>query len=385
MTFLRTRRTWQAYLTISYYSYLLNSLGPLTPFLREELNLSYTVASFHFSAYALGIILTSLVLNLLVQRFGARRMVWVGVFGIALGTLLLIAGRSPAVTVAGAFSMGLLGVMIVALLNAALAEQHGEHRAVALAESTMIASLLSTLAPIAVGFFAQTDLTWRGALAIMLPAGPILWLVYRRDSLSAQPKPGETQAANTAREKKPPLPLAYWRFWTLALLVVAVEFCIIFWAADYLETVSGLSKANAATGLSAFMGSMLVGRWLVSRLLMRSKEQQLLMISLAASLGGFLLFWLSPGPAGALIGLVLAGFGVAGQFPIINALALSTVPDRMVEGSARITMSAGAAILFMPLLLARLADWFGLQPAYGLVLVLLIAALGLAAWSRQRR
>ena len=152
MPFIRTRQTWQAYITISYYSYLLNSLGPLTPFLRDELGLSYTVASFHFSAYALGIILTSLILNNFVRRFGARTMVWVGVFGIALGAVLLMAGRSPVMTVAGAFSMGLLGVMIVALLNYALAEQHGEHRAVALTESTMIASLLSTLAPVAVGF-----------------------------------------------------------------------------------------------------------------------------------------------------------------------------------------------------------------------------------------
>lgn len=383
MPFLRTRRTWQAYITISYYSYLLNSLGPLTPFLRDELGLSYTVASFHFSAYAMGIILTSLVLSRFVQRFGARTMVWVGVFGIALGALLLMAGRSPVMTVAGAFSMGLLGVMIVALLNAALAEQHGEHRAVALAESTMIASLLSTLAPIAVGFFARTDLTWRGALGLMLPAAPILWLVFHRDSLGAEPEPAQERQLTTASKKQPPLPLAYWRYWTLGLLVVAVEFCIIFWASDYLETVSGLSKANAALGLSAFMGAMLVGRWLVSRLLMRSKEQRLLMISMAAALVGFLLFWLSPGPFVALIGLVLAGLGVAGQFPIINALGLATVPDRMYEGSARMTMAAGAAILLMPLLLARLADWFGLQPAYGLVLVLLVIALLLAGWSKK--
>ena len=220
----------------------------------------------------------------------------------------------------------------------------------------------------------------------MLPAAPILWFIYHKDTFGAEPdRTVEQNIQQTTRKDLPPLPLAYWRFWTLALLVVAVEFCIIFWAADYLETVSGLSKANAAMGLSAFMGAMLVGRWLVSRLLMRSKEQQLLLISMVVALVGFLLFWRSPGPLGALIGLVLAGLGVAGQFPIINALALASVPDRMVEGSARITLAAGAAILLMPLLLARLADWFGLQPAYGLVLVLLIMALALAGMARKRK
>src|SRR5512133_2282080 len=98
-TFIRTRLTWQAYLTISYYSYLLNSLGPLTPFLRDEMGLSYTLASFHFSAYSLGVIVTGLVMNWAVQHLGVRRTLWSGVFGMALGTLLLVAGRSPVITI----------------------------------------------------------------------------------------------------------------------------------------------------------------------------------------------------------------------------------------------------------------------------------------------
>jgi len=73
LRFVRTRRTWQAYLSVSYFAFFINSLGALTPFLRDELGLSYTLASLHFSAFALGVIMIGLGLSAVVRRFGARR------------------------------------------------------------------------------------------------------------------------------------------------------------------------------------------------------------------------------------------------------------------------------------------------------------------------
>jgi fucose permease len=230
----------------------------------------------------------------------------------------------------------------------------------------------------------------------MLFAAPVLWLLFGKDpgasDAGSQKAGGEdaeamksSAAAAAAAHPRAPLPLTYWIYWVLILLVEAVEFLILLWGADYLEKVSGLSKANAALGMSAFMGSMLVGRALVSRLLRRSQEQRLVLGSLLLSTAGFLLFWLSPGPLPAIFGLLVAGLGVAGQFPILNSLALSSVPGRMVEGSGRITLAVGLAILLLPLLLGRLADWVGIRPAYGLELVLLVTAIGLMLWLGKRK
>lgn len=391
-TFTRTRLTWQAYLTIAYYSYLLNALGPITPFLREEMQLSYTVASFHFSAYALGVIVTGFLMGWAARRIGLHPLLWVGVFGMALGALLLVAGQTSPVSIAGAFFIGLLGVLISALFSSALAEQHGTFRAVALTESTMLASLFSALAPITVSFFARTPLTWRAALCLMVLAAPVLWLIYGKDRLESRPveQAAAASPSSSIPAAKGPLPKTYWLYWTLAFLVEAIEFCIIFWAADYLEKVIGFSKANAALGVSAFMGAMLTGRWLVSRLLLRSQEQRILMISLFIAALGFLAFWLAPagtalGSVLALLGLGVAGLGVAGLFPIINALALSSAPERMVEASGRISLAVGSSIFLLPLLLARLADWFGIRSAYGLEVALLAAAILLATQAKVRK
>ena len=55
-TFRRDRFTWLLYLVLAFYGYFINILGPITPFLRSELGLSYTVSSLHFAAFAVGML-----------------------------------------------------------------------------------------------------------------------------------------------------------------------------------------------------------------------------------------------------------------------------------------------------------------------------------------
>lgn len=87
-TFHRDRFTWLAYLSIAFYGYFLNVLGPITPFLKEELHLTYTVSSFHFTAFAIGIFLVGAGGHLVIERLGRQRSLWVGLFGMSLSTLL---------------------------------------------------------------------------------------------------------------------------------------------------------------------------------------------------------------------------------------------------------------------------------------------------------
>jgi hypothetical protein len=46
-TFHRDRFTWLAYLLLAFFSYFINILGPISPFLKDELKLSYKVSSLH--------------------------------------------------------------------------------------------------------------------------------------------------------------------------------------------------------------------------------------------------------------------------------------------------------------------------------------------------
>jgi len=397
--FRRSRATWQAYLSNAYFSYFINTLGPLAPFLRDELGLTYTVASLHMSAYALGTVLTGLVLSRIIRRAGAYRVVWGGAVGMALGALLIIVGRHEAVTIAGAFLMGVLGVGIIAIFQGVLAEQHGEQRGVALIEFSVVGTVLAALAPLAVGIFARTPLTWRAAVAL----GPLflaaLWLAFRTDRVGPSApapsgKPAADGAATSPRvDASGRLPFIYWLYWAAGLLAVAIEFCYLLWGADYLEKVGGLARPDAALGMSLFMGFMLAGRIINSRLIWAVPARGLLAVSLGITALGYALFWLGPialaGSPGlvALAGLALSGLGIAGLYPLLASLALGASPGRIVEASASFTLSAGIAILAMPLLLGRLADWIGIRDAYGLLALLLVLSgvLNAAAGRIQSR
>src|SRR6185295_8761871 len=105
-TFHRDRFTWLAYLSLAFYGYFLNILGPITPFLKEELHLTYTVSSFHFTAFAVGILLIGLGGHILIQHLGKQRSLWLGLFGMSLSALLLIAGKNPFLTIGACFLMG---------------------------------------------------------------------------------------------------------------------------------------------------------------------------------------------------------------------------------------------------------------------------------------
>src|SRR5215510_1983916 len=97
--FVRGRATWLAYFMLAYYGYFLNIFGPITPFLKNELNLTYTVSSLHFSAFAVGMIIAGLTGHRVIQRLGRWTALWTAAFGMSLSSLLLIAGLTPYVTI----------------------------------------------------------------------------------------------------------------------------------------------------------------------------------------------------------------------------------------------------------------------------------------------
>ena len=174
-TFHRDRFTWLLYLVLAFYGYFINILGPITPFLRSELGLSYTVSSLHFAAFAVGMLGVGLFGHLLIRRVGRWHALWIGVVGLSLGALLLVTGKTPVITIVASFLMGLVGSLIIVIVPAALSDLHGELRAIPLSESNVISSLAATVAPLMVGLFARTTGDWRLALGTIAMTPVLLY------------------------------------------------------------------------------------------------------------------------------------------------------------------------------------------------------------------
>ncbi len=239
---------------------------------------------------------------------------------------LLIVGKSPIVTIGASFLMGLIGSLILAIVPAALSDQHGEMKAVALSEANVIASLLATSAPLLVGWFAHSIGNWRWALGSMACIPILMFLGLGKNS-----SPVSTSAAEERAQANQTLPSLFWIYWVGIVLGVSVEFCMIFWSADYIEQVLGLSKANAAQAVSLFLAAMIVGRLLGSRLVQRFSTRVVITASIVIAGIGFLLFWRTENTLIGLSGLFLTGLGVANLYPLILSLAISAAHGNTVQ------------------------------------------------------
>lgn len=369
--FVRDRLTWMAYFLLAYYAYTQAALGPLMPFLRSELSLSYTLAGLHLSAFALGMIGAGLTTDRLAQRWGRWVIFWGGGLGMALGALGLTLSHQAVLTIASIFGMGYLGSLLLILIQTTLSDRHGEQRVIPLTESNVGSAFAAMLAPVAVGSFERWGLGWRGAMVLAVLV--FAWLALR---FHGELLPAAKPATTRVRAAAPPLPLLYWAYWLVIYLGVSIEWCLIFWGADFLEKVIGLSQVNAATMMSVFFVAMVIGRFGGSRLSRLVPSPTLLLIAAGITLAGFPFFWLARLAPLNLAGLFIAGLGVANLFPLTLAVALGVVPAQTDTASARASMGGGLAILIAPLALGWVADQAGIQNAYGIVAVLAAIAAG---------
>ena len=372
--FSRDPATWMTYGLVGYFAFMETVLGPIMPFLRRELDLGYTVASLHFSAFALGAVLLGFFGDRVVGLWGRRAALWGGAAGMAAGAVLLISSPSAVGTVLAAFVMGICGAQVLVTSQALLSDRHGEWSAVALTESNVTASACAIAAPLLVGASAALGLGWRAALAL-----PAVALVLLAAGFFARPPDlPQNTGEDTVRANDRTLPPRYWAFWVLVALGVASEWCVAYWGADFLADGTGLTRPAAATSLTVFFAAMLTGRIASSRLARTLPPTFLLVATICAALVGFPLFWLSPGIAFTLAGLFITGLGIGSVYPLGVSAAIASAPDNADAAAARLAVGGGGAILVAPFVLGALADRIGIASAFGIVVPMLLAAVSLA-------
>jgi fucose permease len=373
--FVRDRFTWLAYAMLAYFAYLQAALGPLMPFLRAELSLSYTVAGVHLSAFAVGMIVAGLIGDLLARKWGRRKLFWAGALGMAGGAGLLVLGQQAPVTVGAVLIMGLLGALLLVMIQASLSDRHGDQRAVALTEANVAAGVAGVFAPLAVGGFEQLGMSWRHAL---VAAVVLMVLAAMRFHQVPIPNIGLSDDLDDAKDSGP-LPSIFWAYWCVLILVVSIEWCLVFWGADFLENVVGFPKATAATLMTVYWIAFVGGRFAGSRFARGFPAYRLLLVALAITIVGFPLFWLASPPLINLAGLFLVGLGIANLFPLTMSVALGVAPGLANATSARISLGSGLAILTVPLAVGWLADRITLRSAFAVEALLLLVAT-IIAW-----
>jgi fucose permease len=373
--FTRSRFTLSAYILLGFYAFIQSALGPIMPFVRAELALNYTVTGLHLTAFAFGMVIAGSSSAPIAHRIGRRRLYWGGGLGMCIGCGLFMLAQIAPLTILGTFVMGWLGTYLLVMIQSTLSDAHLENRAIAFTESNIVASIFAIFAPIMVGVGISLGLTWRFALTLGIGLWIVIVLFFRNAIL---PK---SKFEKREVEQQESLPRLFWFYWFVVFLSVALEWCMIFWSADFLEKIVKLPTEQATSILSVYLLAMLIGRLIGSRLAYRYPSRQLFWLAIGVVVAGFPMFWLGQVPSINILGLFIVGLGTANLFPLGLSIASDVGENASDLASSWVSLGAGLAILILPQVLGSTADIIGIFNAYAVVpmfLVLLTITLLLA-------
>ena len=351
------------------------------PELQSDLDLSDATLGLTLVGMALGAMAASPVAGRLVGRVGSRPVLVVAAGG--LGASLWTVGAAPnppalfaALTVVGAtdaamdISMNANGAAYENLSGRSVMHGlHGTWSLGALAAAGIAAACAATGVP----------LTVQLALAGAVIAGSVL--VTGRGLVAGDAQPSVPADAG-AGEPTPGRAAASRRLIPAIVVLAAatvggaiIEGAPSDWSAIQLERI-GVAAGVSALGYAAFMAGMVGGRFAGDRLTDRFGGALVLRGGTALVAAGLVMGIAVNHPAAFAFGLVLAGLGAAGFFPLAFSAAART--EGMSPGSGAATVSLAARLGFMvePVLVGAVADLLSLRWAFGLVAVV---ALVLAA------
>lgn len=370
--FRRDRLTWLTYIQLGFYGALINGLGPALAGLRTDLGLSYAEAGLHSSLFAVGMLSAGLAGDRVVRWLGRRRTLWLSTIGLTAGVLVFVLGRALDVTLAGVLLAGTVGSLVILLVPAILSDHHGPRRAAAFSEANSVSSAMGAVAPLLVGASITLGGGWRpGLVAATILAVPALALLSRRVEI---PEPRPVATGSRGR-----LGTAYRVHWAMLVLVISAEFCLVFWTPDFLRTRFGLEPSLAAGAVTVFLVGMVTGRAAGARLALHHDPDVVVRVALLIAAAGFAIFWLSPWAALSVAGVLVAGLGMAGLYPMTLGLAVASALEATDLAASRAALASGSAVLAGPLVLAALADVAGIAIAFAIVPVLLALSWALQA------
>ena len=323
---------------LAWFAYLQAAPGLVIVHLRDELDLSYSTGGLHVAAFAAGSMVAGVVSARLERALGRRTLFWSAAALMGAGAIGLTAGRVAAVTVGSVLVMGVGGGLLLVTIQAALADHHGERRAVALAEANVAASVAYVVLIGVLSLTAALHAGWRVALLASLAVPALAWWSNRRLAIDAPP-PSERGAG--------PAPRRVLDRGRDALLHDRGRVVHHRLGRDLRRDAAGVSTDTAVALMAGYFGGVLAGRTLGSRLARRHDPARLLALALAVTAAGFAVLWPSTAPAQALAGLSLLGIGLGNLFPMGMSVAVALAPgaggagertgggDDVVRGPAR--------------------------------------------------
>ncbi len=240
-----------------------SALPPLLPVLSSEMGLSHAQAGMIESAYLVGYILVKVPVGYLANKFGAKRILLIGMIGYGTTSALFIFASSYPMVLLLRFLVGFFQGIHLPVANALLSERFGSRQGRAIGFHESGPNVGTTIAyPLAITI--ASIWSWRWAF-LLLSVPAFLLAVAAFSLLRDEPFGGQGQG-NATQENNQRLKDYAGVLLPMALAISLYNICLtalLTFTPSYLVEFRGLSLASAglismilpATGFVAKVGS----------------------------------------------------------------------------------------------------------------------------------
>jgi len=323
------------------------------PSIRSTFGLSLDALGALATTGAIGYMLSSFYSGRLLARLGVGGLLVVSCLATAVSLLGYAASPAWVLMVALGLLAGLGAGAIDAGLNTYAAAQFSPRTMNWLHASF---GLGAATGPLLMSSVISTGQSWRLGYLIVGLAQLGLAACFARTRIQWQTHAEAEQSTPT-----PSAPLAHtlrlpvaWLGILLFFLYTGLEFGAGQWLYTLLVEARGLAPALAGIWVSAFWGSLTVGRVLSGAIIERISMTTLLWLCMGGALLGVVLLWINLTPWLTLGGVILLGMALAPMFPSF----MSLTPARV--GPAHTANTVGFQVAAAMLGGATLVSGFGL-------------------------
>lgn len=368
-TFRRARAAVAA--TFGSHAVVAGTIGPWVPRLKANAGLDAGGLGVALFGFAFGLVSGTRLAGPVTRRFGARRVVRVGIPTLA-GTLSLLPFAGGLIALAASFAVvGVVsGLLDVAMNDEAVAvEDAFGRRVMSSMHATWSVSMLAGAAAASLGIAAGVPINaYIPGVTVVLIAGtvPMLrWLprreAYRHDDADAPVAAAQRSFTDIAL------------LCTIAAAAFMTEGIAAEWSAVYLREAVGAAAAVAGLGVVAFSGGMAISRFAGDRLAERFAPR--ILVRWGPTIGGIALAAsiLAAEPALTIGALVILGVGLGPAVPLaFSAAGRVRWPNGPTALSIVVTAGYVGSIVG-PLLVGLTAELAGLRAAFAIPVVMCVA------------
>ena len=350
-------------------------LGLVITLIIEDFSLSYTQGGKLFSISAIGSTIGSFTGGILADSLNRQKLLQsiLLILLFVFGSLTLVPNYEILLVVVAAG--GVTGGIFNIILNTSVGDLYSEKRAAALNLLNVSFGLGSVLAPAYTLGILKISSEWRSVYVLVPILFGLIWLLSFQISL---PKKKLTVNRIATTINSYILILRDYRellFATIVLLAAGTEWAIAYWVVTYMYKGLGISYEIATNALSLFWIGMILGRFVMSRILSSLNPFQVIQFSTLAAIFMAILVTLKTTPVLSVLGVGVFGLFLSGILPTCIGLMMDRHPEKSASVSGLLLVASGIGAIFVPVVVGFISDNFGLTWGMRLIPALLTVSL----------